>query len=223
MLDWDDTLLPTTQLTDNYGDFITGGAALPKQVVDQLAALQATTINFLAECTALGHVTVITNAMNGWVNLSGRLFVPDVLQTLHDHGIEVIYAREKHGDLGDAEEWKMSAFAGLVESMSDEIPVQRMHLVSIGDSVFERNAAHYASSEYAIGSVKTVKLIDPWEGPTIPQLTNQLQFLTGAMREAVLQDASLDLEMAFPDAVGPGVADQPILTIADLSQSATNQ
>ena len=67
VLDWDDTLLPTTQLTDHYGDFITGGAELPQEVHEQLAVLQATAINFLAEAASIGHVTVITNAMNGWV------------------------------------------------------------------------------------------------------------------------------------------------------------
>ena len=59
-------------------------------------------------------LVVITNAMNGWVTLSGRLFVPRVLEALERHGIEVMYAREKHGNTGDAEEWKMTAFASLV-------------------------------------------------------------------------------------------------------------
>ena len=69
ILDWDDTLLPTTQLTDHYGDFITGGAALPPEVKEQLAVLQDRAIKFLGECTAIGHVTVLTNAMNGAVEI----------------------------------------------------------------------------------------------------------------------------------------------------------
>ena len=40
VLDWDDTLLPTTQLTDNFGDYITGGAALPPRIVAELSHLQ---------------------------------------------------------------------------------------------------------------------------------------------------------------------------------------
>ena len=54
--------------------------------------------------------------------------------------------------------------------MAAELPPPRNHLVSIGDSVFERNAAHYAAAEHATASIKTVKLIDPWEGPTIRQV-----------------------------------------------------
>lgn len=147
--------------------------------------------------------------------MSGRLFIPRVLETLKSSGIEVIYAREKHGDLGDAEEWKMNAFVSLVESMAGEIPPERMHLVSIGDSVFERNAAHFAGQAHSTASIKTVKFIDPWEGPTIQQLTNQLHLMTGALREACLQDASIDLEMAMAG----GLDEQPILTTCDLRRS----
>ena len=114
VLDWDDTLLPTTQLTDNYGDYITGGATLPPRIVAELATLQDVVVRFLDQVVLCGSTTVITNAMNGWVTLSGRLFVPRVLEALERHGIEVMYAREKHGNTGDAEEWKMTAFASLV-------------------------------------------------------------------------------------------------------------
>ena len=103
VLDWDDTLLPTTQLADNYADTITGNARLPREVSEQLAALEAVAVKFLTEATALGHVTVITNARNGWVSHSGRLFIPKVLETLQSFGIEVIYARDKHGDVENAE------------------------------------------------------------------------------------------------------------------------
>jgi hypothetical protein len=65
VLDWDDTLLPTTQLTDNYGEYITGGAELPAHVVADLEVLQDTVCRFIAEANAIGHVSVITNAMNG--------------------------------------------------------------------------------------------------------------------------------------------------------------
>eukprot|EP01048_Picozoa_sp_COSAG05_P001312 COSAG05_NODE_43_length_25931_cov_49.314636_25_plen_162_part_00 len=65
VLDWDDTLLPTTQLTDNYGDYITGGAPLPAHIVEELSALEDIAVEFLDEVAACGEATVITNAMNG--------------------------------------------------------------------------------------------------------------------------------------------------------------
>jgi hypothetical protein len=65
VIDWDDTILPTTQLTDHYGDYITGGAPLPAHVSEQLAALEDTAVAFLDEIASCGDATVITNAMNG--------------------------------------------------------------------------------------------------------------------------------------------------------------
>lgn len=72
VLDWDDTLLPTTQLTDNFGDYITGGAALPPRIVAELSDLQDDAVRFLDEVALCGGATVITNAMQGvsWQCLS---------------------------------------------------------------------------------------------------------------------------------------------------------
>merc|ERR1711924_534126 len=92
----------------------------------------------------------------------------------------------------DAEDWKFAAFSSLV----DKAP-KNCHLISIGDSVFERNAAHFAGSEYHAASVKTVKFIDPWEGPTIQQVATQLSRLTAEMRQTIDKEYSLDLEMVF--------------------------
>ena len=39
-----------------------------------------------------------------------------MLEALERHGMEVMYAREKHGNTGDAEEWKMTAFSSLVRT-----------------------------------------------------------------------------------------------------------
>jgi hypothetical protein len=135
--------------------------------------------------------------------------------------MEVMYAREKHGNTGDAEEWKMTAFSSLVRTTpSDEnrkpplsfcrldrltLPElqqvteapDRPHLLSIGDSEFERNAAHYAAKTCATASVKTVKFIDPWEGPSISQLRSQLRRLTEVLQETSAREGSVDLEMEF--------------------------
>ena len=87
------------------------------------------------------------------------------------------------------------AFCDLVDDC--ELPPNQTHLVSIGDSVFERNAAHYAAQQFGTASLKTVKFIDPWEGPTVPQLTAQLEGLGGKLRALCMQDKSVDMEMAF--------------------------
>ena len=151
-----------------------------------------------------------------------------MLEALDRHGMEVMYAREKHGNTGDAEEWKMTAFSSLVRPQTESVSAlagqnvfshpadglltdiaaacaeqvaeapDRPHLLSIGDSEFERNAAHYAAKTCsAAASVKTVKFIDPWDGPTISQLRAQLRRLTEALQETSAREGSIDLAMEF--------------------------
>lgn len=196
VFDWDDTLLPTTQLADNYADTITGVARLPAAVTDELVALQQAAVKLLVEAVTIADVTIVTNARPGWIDHSGRTFVPGLLETLQKFGVHVVYAREAHDEEEvDPDAWKMSAFCNLVETAG--VPPNQVHLVSIGDSVFERNAAHFAARQFSIASIKTVKLIDPWEGPTVDQLRRQLEVLTDNLRQTCSQDCSLNLEMKF--------------------------
>ena len=74
VLDWDDAATDDTAQR-NQGDYITGGAPLPAHIVEELSALEDIAVEFLGVVAACGEATVITNAMNGWVTLSGRLFV----------------------------------------------------------------------------------------------------------------------------------------------------
>lgn len=48
-----------------------------------------------------------------------------MLEALERHGMEVMYAREKHGNTGDAEEWKMTAFSSLVRTHPAPIRQQK--------------------------------------------------------------------------------------------------
>eukprot|EP01052_Picozoa_sp_SAG31_P065587 SAG31_NODE_24413_length_482_cov_0.537859_1_plen_123_part_00 len=92
VFDWDDTLLPTTQLADNYADTITGvlalppisaprhatepqlmrrvlrstgSAQLPQAVIEELVALQTAAIALLVEAVTIAQVTIVTNARPG--------------------------------------------------------------------------------------------------------------------------------------------------------------
>jgi hypothetical protein len=65
VLDWDDTVLPTTHLTDRYSEYISGSASLPDTAAKELAALEEVIIGFLEEVLRYGKATIITNAMTG--------------------------------------------------------------------------------------------------------------------------------------------------------------
>eukprot|EP01052_Picozoa_sp_SAG31_P021861 SAG31_NODE_1711_length_7472_cov_2.107555_5_plen_67_part_00 len=64
--------------------------------------------------------------------------------------------------------------------------------MSIGDSIFEREAAHFASKQPNVAATKTVKFID---SPSIEQLRRQLVTVTEKIPMICEVDKSFDVDM----------------------------
>lgn len=81
--------------------------------------LEAAVIHILQEALRFGRVVVITNAEAGWVELSGRRFLPRVVAFLAAHDIKIVSARTSfESDFPDApSSWKMAAFSQEVAGM----------------------------------------------------------------------------------------------------------
>lgn len=87
---------------------------------------------------------IITNAAEGWVQMSARRFLPRVYQEIK-HDITIISARTKFEKLypQDYQEWKIKAFLEAKEILdSDAIT----NLVAIGDNNIEIEAAYHLAS-----------------------------------------------------------------------------
>lgn len=114
-------------------------------------------------------VILLTNAGAGWVEQSGKVFMPRVLQKLFDLDIRIISAQAEYGDIypGEPNQWKRAAFVQKLEGRS-------INLVSVGDSMFERTAAQNAGriKDDHIEHTKTVKFI---ENPSVEELCTELQ------------------------------------------------
>jgi len=194
ILDWDDTLLTTTRLTSCHG--VLGPAAaipLPDKLVKGLRLLEADVNRLLTACVARGKVVIVTNAAKGWVQQSGKRFVPNIIKHVTDLRIPIISAQEAFAascPSGDPTDWKKKAF--LREVTSAGPAAADMNFLSIGDSIFERAAAHYVGKRKGVGLTKTVKFIDM---PTIDQLRRQLTMLTVRLDLIYRAERSLDVEM----------------------------
>lgn len=64
-------------------------ARLPAAVTDELVALQQAAVKLLVEAVTIADVTIVTNARPGWIDHSGRTFVPGLLETLQKFGVHV--------------------------------------------------------------------------------------------------------------------------------------
>jgi hypothetical protein len=106
IFDWDDTLMSSTWLA-SHGLRLDEPEVVPPQAMKLLAQLEASVVNVLQRALFLGHVTVITNAETGWVELSARKFMPGVLSILKH--VHVVSARSLYERLAPESpaDWKV--------------------------------------------------------------------------------------------------------------------
>lgn len=191
LYDWDDTFFPSTYLAAQ-GLRVDEDEQLPQSLTNELAELESIVIKILQEALRYGVVKVITNAEEGWVELSGARFMPRLTKFLNDHHIKVVSARTTYeADFPDSPScWKTAAFAAEVdESFPD---ADQLNVLVLGDSLSERDAAHNLASRMPSSCVKSVKLV---ERPNVTQLQRQIALLHGSFRDLREHYGSFDVNL----------------------------
>ena len=179
MVDWDDTLLCTTHLTQN-----------PQSLSPSaLLSLSTEACSFLTAAAELGDARIVTNASKGWVEKSGETWLPEVLQVIRKLRIPVISARTKFEKKlpGDPVAWKCEAFALLKENSR-----QIANLISVGDSEAEMKAVVRLAQLYRTSFTKTIRLK---ESPSATELARQLQIITPKLRRIVEKAENLRISL----------------------------
>lgn len=191
LYDWDDTFLPSTYLA-SQGVRVEVDDDLPQKLSQDLADLEALVIKILQEAMHYGVVKVVTNAEEGWVELSGNRFMPRLTKFLKDMNIKIVSARSTYeADIpGSPAGWKTAAFAAEVhESFPDNAQI---NVLVLGDSLSEREAAHTLSYRLPDACIKSVKLV---EHPDVMQLQRQIALLHGSFRDLRQYYGSFDINL----------------------------
>lgn len=194
--DWDDTLHPSTFValerlrTDAAGD-------IPSEYQEQLFALESAVLKLLGRALEFGTVVIITNAETGWVELSAQRFMPRVLDMLPE--ISVISARSTFERFfpDSPLQWKIAAFhREIVEHFTGFATGELKNVISMGDSIHERNAVHHVTSSMVNQSTRT-KSIKFVERPNPEQLTRQVELVSGCLEYLVMYTGDLDLMLTI--------------------------
>lgn len=209
ILDWDDTLCPSTTCMRTHGLSVLG--ALPEgelaKELDVLALEAKALIETAAEVA--DKVVVVTNAEEGWVDLSCRAWLPSLQDTIAK--CEVASARstwEPRGIKSPAG-WKARTFEDQIESFYSRYSNQSWkNIVSVGDAPHEREALARVVKWAPTGSgkrcrSKSVKFV---LRPSIDQLTRELQMLRESIKEIVWHDDDLDLHFSAESLAEPLIA-----------------
>lgn len=194
ILDYDDTILPTSFLSllglkqDNANAAVVPHAV--RQLLDSYSLVVART---LAICQSLADVYIVTNAEHGWVQLTARAFLPCIAETLT--AIPCISARSTYEPAGYTSPfmWKEKSFESILQHvrsvkcraagvyqngvskdglMSRSATTQcgvrgdfRISAVSIGDSNHEREAMTRLAQRYLNDCEVEARLAPSVSGP----------------------------------------------------------
>lgn len=208
VLDWDDTLLPTSWLRV-HGTAVPplppseDGTTTPlsRRVLRRLADLDAAVVALLDALQCVGTLVIITNAAETYVELTAAAFLPGVARWLAAREVGIMSARSWYEAAfpTDVAAWKVHAFADVVQAWRvSHGGAPPAHVISVGDSVYERAAAH-ALAQRAIRAVKTIKLK---ESPTCRDMEAQVMFLAKHAGRVALLTGDVDVAVILPPGKG---------------------
>jgi len=180
IFDWDDTLMASSHLREKLKQS-TDTMDEEHLNMDELENWVYRILMEALRCTSL--VYIITNASPDWVTSSATLYLPKVV-TLFPW-IKIVSAKHLAEDLhpSDPFMWKRIAFQQL--SMEK-------HMISIGDSQFERRAIQEICEKTPSTYCKTVKFK---ELPSMSQLLQQLELIHSHMAFIIGHPGHLDLHL----------------------------
>eukprot|EP00547_Thalassionema_nitzschioides_P010229 CAMPEP_0194227084 /NCGR_PEP_ID=MMETSP0156-20130528/42677_1 /TAXON_ID=33649 /ORGANISM="Thalassionema nitzschioides, Strain L26-B" /LENGTH=263 /DNA_ID=CAMNT_0038959557 /DNA_START=521 /DNA_END=1312 /DNA_ORIENTATION=- len=218
IFDWDDTILPSS-FVDQWN--IEHVNELPPHFQKLFNELGRCAEQCLATASIYGEVIIITNSDEGWVRFSAERFIPHLLPVIEKYRIVSARTRYEKFYPQQPMVWKAAAFAHEVneiyETGKQEVNVVPMieesdvssdddsarseiepiksrnrEIISIGDSIEERNAVQVVSRQFS-AIPKSVMFIS---NPSPLQLIGQLNMLTKHMEFVCSNESSLDLEIS---------------------------
>jgi hypothetical protein len=186
ILDWDDTLFPTTWITSNEINL--------KNNIDTdkfkgyFLQVDIDLYNLLTRLQQCGTVIIVTNALLPWIKLSSTI-LPKTSKILNQ--IKIISARGDYQSRStNPMDWKKLAFESIVQEMGKKIN----NIISVGDAEYEYNAliSLFDSNSKSYKLLKSVKFI---KYPTKEVLIDQIRVLERASVKIVTTKTHLDIKM----------------------------
>jgi len=193
IFDWDDTILPSSWV-QGQGLRLDDSSVVSQCQREQLAEVARVAAETLRVAKTLGKVILITNAERGWIELSCRKFLPTIYPLLES--TKLISARTTYEsiDIPSPVDWKCHAFADEIARFygeeSLESPHERKNVISLGDSVHEREALLRACTPHSNCRSKSLKFV---ERPCIAEICKQHSLVASCFEQVAHHDGNLDM------------------------------
>ena len=185
IVDWDDTLYPTSWTVNNRIDLTSPMTKL--KYTKYYKALDLCLSSTLNSLKLYGEVLIVTNAMLEWVNLSLSV-LPKTKRVLSD--IAMVSARERYQNTQPMSEWKKLTF---LDEIGKRINTKSYtNLLSLGDAEYEHVALInlYKSTLIDHKYLKSIKFI---KSTDIAVLMEQLEIIQVSIKEVCKAQRHMDL------------------------------
>eukprot|EP00449_Zooxanthella_nutricula_P004144 CAMPEP_0198498050 /NCGR_PEP_ID=MMETSP1462-20131121/6768_1 /TAXON_ID=1333877 /ORGANISM="Brandtodinium nutriculum, Strain RCC3387" /LENGTH=264 /DNA_ID=CAMNT_0044226947 /DNA_START=103 /DNA_END=897 /DNA_ORIENTATION=+ len=201
ILDWDDTLLPTSWIeaqglgVANWSAAVSGAQRAQLDLMAERAALT------LRVAKSFGRVIIVTNAEHGWIEMSCKKFMPSLWQALED--VKALSARSVYERQGVMQPgvWKLLAFRGEIDRVFGVGAKggfgggPQRNIVSVGDSLHEREALIRVTECCPNSWAKVLKLM---EKPTAEEFLKEHEVLCSVLGDIVNHEGNLDVSLCSP-------------------------
>eukprot|EP00933_Yihiella_yeosuensis_P046069 TRINITY_DN41537_c0_g1_i1.p1 TRINITY_DN41537_c0_g1~~TRINITY_DN41537_c0_g1_i1.p1 ORF type:complete len:243 (+),score=51.58 TRINITY_DN41537_c0_g1_i1:384-1112(+) len=193
IFDWDDTILPSSWV-QRQGLRLDESSQVKPHHREELAKVARVAATTLRTAKQLGTVVLITNAERGWIELSCMKFLPSLYPLLE--GVKLVSARttyERSERCSSPLDWKVVAFENEIARFYGdalEAADMRKNVLSLGDSVHEREAVMRATASLPNCRTKALKFV---EHPDVTELCKQHDLIGSCFEKINHHDDNLDL------------------------------
>lgn len=183
ILDWDDTLLCTSQIAPK--GWTDEKLILNSKQMKQISELENYVISLLKQSISSSDVYILTNAFEGWVELSCSQFFPNAFELLNQ--VQIVSARHLYEKTytNDKKRWKIEALHRILLKYDRSQPT---NIINLGNSYNEIEAGIRIAKQFANGVIKSIKLK---ETPTIEELIKQHKLIKKQLASIISSAKSL--------------------------------
>ena len=190
ILDWDDTLFPTSWIIKNNIDI--DNKQMQNEYIVYFLKLDFLVSQLLLNLSKYGQVVIITNASLKWILMSSAI-LPKTQQVLKTNTL-VISARDVYHNKypENMNMWKKKAFENIVNNYFENYKLQ--NIVSGGDAEYEFYALTDLYNDQSIANNRLLKTVRFIKNPSFYDLLDQLDVFNKCAQKVLLNMGHLDLK-----------------------------
>lgn len=190
IFDWDDTLMCTSFILQEDISLQSDSIIVHKHW-EKLEKLSKSIIEIITTSKIYGEVVIITNADEGWVQMTAQKFMPEIIPIIEN--IEIISAKTSYEKLhpNNFYIWKYLVMKNLIEKKRYPC-LSKKNILSFGDSLIERRGVQKVAKEFLNTVSKSVKFK---EKSDIESLRRQIDVVKSTIKYIAEYHSDLDLQL----------------------------